>query len=88
MNQIFVSSWVMIAIVTTAMGEPAAPRFFAVDPSILLENKAALAAGDPAMKTAVKALVKEADKALTLQPPAVTDKAKAPSSGDKHDYMT
>ena len=88
MNQFFVSSWVMIFMATAAMGERATPSFFAADPSILLENKAALAAGDPAMKTAVKALVKEADKALTLQPPAVTDKAKAPSSGDKHDYMT
>jgi len=88
MNHLFVLSCVMIAIVTTAMGERAAPRFFAVDPSILLENKAALAAGDLRMKVAVKALVKEADKALTLLAPAVTDKAKAPSSGDKHDYMT
>lgn len=64
------------------------PHYFGVKPADLAELKASLAAGDPSLKSALKSLVRDADKALKVPPPTVMDKAKAPSSGDKHDYMT
>ncbi len=64
------------------------PHYFGVKPTDLAELKASVATGDPSLKSALKNLVNKADKAMKVPPPTVMDKAKAPSSGDKHDYMT
>ena len=64
------------------------PVFFAVRPGALAEAKTRLAAHDPALETALAALVKAADKALKLPPASVMDKGKIPPSGDKHDYLS
>ncbi len=50
--------------------------------------KARLSDGDPSLKPALDRLVRDAGRALGTKPPSVTDKAKAATSGDKHDYMT
>ena len=63
-------------------------KFYTVKPADLAEIKTRLLAGDPSLNRALKNLIKDADRALKVSPPAVTDKAKAPVSGDKHDYMT
>ena len=59
-----------------------------VKPADLADIKTRLLAGDPSLNRAFKNLIKDADRALKASPPSVTDKAKAPASGDKHDYMT
>jgi hypothetical protein len=61
-------------------------RTFLLRPDGLRQTAAALAAGgrDPA----VDKLLADADKALTAGPWRVTDKTRAPESGDKHDYAS
>ncbi len=62
--------------------------YFAASPGALAEAKARLAAHDKSLQTALKALIREADKALEIKPPTVMDKSNVPPSGDKHDYMS
>lgn len=64
------------------------PQYFGARPAALAEVKERLAARDPALEPALKYLLKEADKALKVEPPTVTAKPKPAPSGDKHDYMT
>jgi hypothetical protein len=44
--------------------------------------------GEPQFQPALNALLEAADRALTLLPVSVVDKAVVPPSGDKHDYMS
>src|SRR4051794_36653552 len=54
----------------------------------LARAKARLRAGDPAMRTAYRALLRDADEAMDLRPFTVMEKHRTPPSGDKHDYMS
>ena len=73
--------------VTTALfaAEPIRP-FYGARPGAL--EKAKAAAADESVAKALKKLLADADKALAVIPPSVTQKAKVPPSGDKHDYMS
>jgi len=71
-----------------AQADETSPCYFAVSPGTLAEVKARLAAHDESLQPALSALIKSADKALEIKPPAVTDKNKIPPRGDKHDYMS
>ncbi len=64
------------------------PQFFGARPGALVEAKERLSKQDPALQPALKELLKDADKALKVQPPSVTQKPKPAPSGSKHDYMT
>ena len=75
------------AVLASAAERPARP-YYAVAPGALEKAKAALKAGDAETAAALKRLVSDADKALLLAPPSVTEKKKVPPSGDKHDYMS
>ena len=68
--------------------EKVKPRDFTVTPTVMEDVKERFAAADPSVKPAMKALLKDADKALEIRPPSVTEKPRPPVSGDKHDYMT
>lgn len=74
--------------VTTALfaAEPIRP-FYGARPGALEKAKVA-ATTDEAAGKALKKLLADADKALAVIPPSVTQKAKVPPSGDKHDYMS
>jgi|GEM_PF-192374 len=65
-----------------------APRYFAASPGALAKVKARLAAQDPSLQPALKALVHAAEKAMQITPPSVMQKDKTPPSGDRHDYMS
>ncbi len=67
--------------------EPSRP-YFAARPGALEKSQALIAQGDETAKKALKKLVSDADKALAVVPPSVTEKTKVPPSGDKHDYMS
>lgn len=67
--------------------EPARP-YYAARPGALAKSQALIAQGDETAKKALKKLVADADKALAVIPPSVTEKTKVPPSGDKHDYMS
>lgn len=56
--------------------------------SFLQRTRDRLAAGDPATRAALDALVARAEPLLTRTPPSVMDKTRTPPSGDKHDYMS
>jgi len=64
------------------------PRVFLVDAHHLAAQKAAYAAGDPQAASAVRSLIKRANKDLAIAPVSVTAKTQIPPSGDKHDYMS
>jgi hypothetical protein len=54
----------------------------------LVKARAALRPGDPAMRVAYDALIRDAEVALRHEPFTVTAKHRTPPSGDKHDYMS
>ena len=59
------------------------------DPAALIQAKAVWATHAPeAMAPAMARLVREADKLLSVAPPAVTQKARSGPSGDLHDYVS
>lgn len=62
--------------------------YILLNPDQLRKNKAAIAANDPQMTEAYKALITAADRELTRGPYSVTFKKGIPPSGDKHDYMS
>jgi hypothetical protein len=65
-----------------------APRIFTSDGEDLARAKQKALAGDDKSREVVDDIRKEAHKALTSGPFSVVDKAMAPPSGDKHDYMS
>jgi hypothetical protein len=71
-----------------ARAEQSSPTYYGVSPGVLSKVRARLAAGDPALQPALKAMTDEADEALQLTPPSVMEKTKTPPSGDKHDYLS
>ncbi len=64
------------------------PQYFGVRPGVLAEVKERLAVKDPMLEPAFQNLIKDADKALMVEPPTVTAKPQPPPGGNKHDYMT
>jgi catechol 2,3-dioxygenase-like lactoylglutathione lyase family enzyme len=64
------------------------PVYFLSRPGALARTKARLAAGDPAARAALDALVREAEAALRVAPPSVTHKTRPGASGDLHDYSS
>jgi hypothetical protein len=79
--------FLLLATTTLFAAEPV-PVFHGARPGALEKAKAAAAAGDESAKKAMKKLIADADKALAVVPPSVTQKTKLPPSGDKHDYMS
>ena len=75
------SSW-------TSVHEQGKPVVFALNAQSLEKNKKRVAAKDPSIMAAYKALIKDADKALQFGPVSVMEKKNDPPSGDKHDYMS
>jgi hypothetical protein len=66
----------------------AASEYYAARPGSLAAARRRLAAGDPAIRAAVDALVAEADRLLAEEPPTVTAKQHLPPSGNRHDYAS
>lgn len=64
---------------------PATP---VIDGKRLVQARAALAKGDPAVRKAVTSLTKQADAWLGQGPWTVVDKPKPAPSGDPHDYLS
>ena len=77
----------LLCAVALGAAEPA-PIFHGARPGALEKAKALAAAGHESAAKALKKLVADADKALAVVPPSVTQKTKVPPSGDKHDYMS
>jgi hypothetical protein len=63
-------------------------RYFGAKPGSLAQARAKFQSGDKKMAIAVRNLLEEADEALRVKPPSVTEKSKVPPSGDRHDYMS
>ena len=61
---------------------------FIVKPERLEELKNRIKTGDPASRELLNKLLKDANKQLTEQTPAITDKGQVPPSGSKHDYIS
>jgi hypothetical protein len=65
------------------------PKTLVIDGQILQKNLELITANDPEKVTALKSLIKRADKlVLEAKTFSVMDKKQVPPSGDKHDYMS
>jgi hypothetical protein len=81
------------AVVTPAPGalhtaRPEPRIMLMLDAGHLGAVRGRIKAGDAALEAAIAALQQDAATALALRPVSVMDKAVAPPSGDKHDYMS
>ncbi|WP_245711811.1 alginate lyase family protein [Hymenobacter psychrophilus] len=72
----------------TAGAAPGLPRLLLLDSAALATFKVAYQQGQPAVVGPVKALLAEADQALTKAPDPITGKPQLPPSGNKHDYLS
>lgn len=64
------------------------PRVFIIDGAALTIAKQRTQQNDGSLKPALAKLIREADRALTIEPLSVTRKKITPPSGDRHDYMS
>src|SRR5437773_2942261 len=64
------------------------PRTVLARESSLQDVKRRIAARDPALTPAYRALLAAADRALTMTPLSVMQKKMMPPSGNRHDYMS
>lgn len=80
-----------VALGAAGVGDPRAgglPRVFGCDPAALRSVRARVATHDPSLFPAWSALTNAARKELKRRPVSVTEKPKAPASGDRHDYSS
>lgn len=75
-------------IVPAASTIAPAPRLFTWRAENLVESRRRLASGDPALRPALDALLRDARVALDVPVQSVMQKRRVPPSGDKHDYMS
>ena len=68
--------------------ESPAMGVFSADRQTLAASKTAVRSGDPALNSALRQLLDDADSCLDQKPPTVMDKKQVPPSGDKHDYIS
>ena len=67
---------------------PAYSMALIIDAAHLMQVRDSLRRGEPQFMPALTALQENANRALTMAPVSVMDKAVTPPSGDKHDYMS
>jgi hypothetical protein len=85
----FIMFLMLIGCTTSRAGKPPVkPLVFALNLKALEDNRSRINAKDPAILSAYKLLLKDADKALISGPVSVMEKTTIPPSGDKHDYMS
>ncbi len=65
-----------------------APRMILARETALKEVKRRIAAHDPTVTPAYRALLAAAERAMVMSPLSVTQKKMMPPSGNKHDYMS
>jgi hypothetical protein len=64
------------------------PRTFLLNPDVILGVRNSIRDGDKDYQSALKRLVRDAEKALKQPPVSVLEKKQIPPSGDKHDYVS
>jgi hypothetical protein len=68
--------------------QDSAPRLILARGEALVESRRRIRAGDSTLLPAYRALLRDADSALTAAPLSVTAKQMLPPSGDRHDFMS
>ncbi len=79
-----VALWFIPALLTAQT----ALEVYSVDPLALTKVKASLQSTKSPFTPALKKLLRDAEKAMDVDPVSVVDKDAVPPSGDKHDYMS
>ena len=64
------------------------PQVWEASPQVLLAVKSGLADVHSPFQPAIRRLLSDADKSLTVKPFSVMDKKQIPPSGDRHDYLS
>ena len=88
MNDMMRAIIAVLLTLQTLVGYSQKPRVFQIDGEKMVNLKKKIQQKDPAATELVNRLQAEADKYLTMRPVSVMDKAIAPISGDKHDYLS
>ena len=78
----------ILFLVSSSAAWQSEPRLCSLDAGRLGQTKSHLTARDAAMRPAMEALRRDADKALKAGPFSVTQKERTAPSGDKHDYLS
>jgi len=79
---------VLLAGPSLAQSTSNVPRVFSVDPATLVSARQRIAAGDPSLKPAYEALIRDAEKAFKAAPASVMEKPKTLPGVDRHDYVS
>jgi hypothetical protein len=82
------SATVVVFSVASLFAQQRAPKVFLVDASAIAAARASYGKQTAVTDKAIASLLSEAKEALKLKPVSVVQKAQAPPSGDKHDYMS
>jgi hypothetical protein len=78
----------LLALARRADAQTPRPPSLLLDRAYIQDVRARGEKGDAAVRSAIAALEDDARKALAIAPMSVMDKAVAPPSGDRHDYMS
>jgi hypothetical protein len=87
-QNILLAAGLSAALLASMPANAAPSQFFTCDPAKLALAKQKLADHDPLYAESFKALIKQADAALTHARYSVMDKTLSPASGDKHDFFS
>ena len=87
-GKILLAMGLSAALLVATPANAAASQFFTYDPIKLALAKQKLVDRDPITTESYKALLTQADAALTHARYSVMDKTLSPASGDKHDYFS
>jgi hypothetical protein len=89
MNRHHLARFVLTAMTASvAFSQSNSLEVYSVDPFALLRVRSSLQSTSSPFKPAYKKLLRDAEKAMDLDPVSVTEKDATPPSGDKRDYMS
>ena len=79
---------IVVVVIESRSMAAGLPHLLILDANGLIRTKERLQNRDPALDPAFTKLKAEAERALNVKPPSVTEKNLSPPTGDKHDYIS
>lgn len=79
---------IVVVVIESRSMAAGLPHLLILDANGLIRTKERLQNRDLALAPAFTKLKAEAERALNVKPPSVTEKNLSPPTGDKHDYMS
>jgi len=79
---------IVVVVIESRSMAAGLPHLLILDANGLIRTKERLQNRDPALDPALTKLKAEAERALNVKPPSVTEENLSPPTGDKHDYIS